>query len=69
MNFIKKNIKWFIAIIVLVAVTNGITAYAASVSARDIVYKNDQSIENALDYLYNKSNEEGADLQNILYAE
>ena len=75
MKFLKRNIKWIIAIIVGIVIASGISVYATSqYLASQVSYTTDENekIENvadALDDLYRKSNEETIDLQNILYAE
>ena len=54
MNFVKKNIKWIIVIIVSIIIASSITVYATSYLAKDITYKDGKNVEQALNELYGR---------------
>lgn len=57
MNFIKKNVKLIIGFIIGVILASTITVYATSYLAKDIIYKNEKNVEEALNELYIKTSE------------
>ena len=58
MNFVKKNIKLILGIIIGTILISGISVYATSqYFASQVVYKDGISVENALNYLYKINNE------------
>lgn len=54
MNFIKKNYKLFLGLIIGIALTGGVAVYAASYYASQIEYKTNQTVEAALNDLYER---------------
>lgn len=57
MKFMKKNLKWIITIILIIIIASGISVYAtATYLASQVTYKNGKTVEQALNDLYDKSN-------------
>ena len=55
MNFIKKNIKLIIGIIIGAILISGISVYATStIMANQVTYKNGKTVEQALNELYGR---------------
>lgn len=62
MNFLKKNIKWIILVIILMIIVSGVSAYATSTYlASQVVYKDGKTVANALDDLYRNKKETSDD--------
>ena len=69
MKLLKKNIKWIILVIILMIIVSGVSAYATSTYlASQVTYKDGKSVADALNYLYEKiNNEQGDEFANKQY--
>lgn len=68
MKFLKRNLKVVVAFVIGLVLTSGITVYATvtyMINAENVMYKDDKTIEYALNDLYNNKKETSNEVINI----